>query len=126
MNESSGSVSAPPHIRLRFAPAPTGLPHLGTARTALFNWLYARHWGGELVLRIEDTNAELATAAHIDQILEMLAWLGLDFDGEPVLQSRRSALYDAAVQRWLDNGLAYLDDGAGRFAVPDDGGTAVH
>ena len=124
MSESSGSVSAPPHIRLRFAPAPTGLPHLGTARTALFNWLYARHCGGELVLRIEDTNAELATAAHINQILEMLEWLGLDFDGKPVLQSRRSALYDAAVQRWLDNGLAYLDDGAVRFAVPDDGVTA--
>ncbi|MCY3584878.1 MAG: glutamate--tRNA ligase [Acidimicrobiales bacterium] len=110
--------------RLRFAPAPTGLPHLGTARTALFNWLYARHCGGEMVLRIEDTNAELATTAHIDQILETLDWLGLDFDGDPVFQSHRGALYDAAVDRWLDEGRAYVDDGAVRFAVPDEGVTA--
>ncbi|MXY02844.1 MAG: glutamate--tRNA ligase [Acidimicrobiales bacterium] len=110
--------------RLRFAPAPTGLPHLGTARTALFNWLYARHCGGEMVLRIEDTNAELATTAHIDQILETLDWLGLDFDGDPVFQSQRGALYDAAVDRWLDEGRAYVDDGAVRFAVPDEGVTA--
>ena len=110
--------------RLRFAPAPTGLPHLGTARTALFNWLYARHCGGEMVLRIEDTNAELATTAHINQILETLEWLGLDFDGDPIFQSQRGALYDAAVDRWLDEGRAYVDDGAVRFAVPDDGVTA--
>ncbi|MYA82550.1 MAG: glutamate--tRNA ligase [Acidimicrobiales bacterium] len=110
--------------RLRFAPAPTGLPHLGTARTALFNWLYARHCGGEMVLRIEDTNAELATTAHIDQILETLDWLGLDFDGDPVFQSQRGALYHAAVDRWLDEGRAYVDDGAVRFAVPDEGVTA--
>jgi len=110
--------------RLRFAPAPTGLPHLGTARTALFNWLYARHCGGEMVLRIEDTNAQLATTAHINQILETLEWLGLDFDGDPVFQSQRGALYDAAVDRWLDEGRAYVDDGAVRFAVPDDGVTA--
>ena len=114
----------PRRPRLRFAPAPTGLPHLGTARTALFNWLYARHCGGEMVLRIEDTNAELATAAHINQILEMLDWLGLDFDGEPIFQSQRADLYDAAVDRWLDEGRAYVDDGAVRFAVSDDGVTA--
>lgn len=112
------------HPRLRFAPAPTGLPHLGTARTALFNWLYARHCGGEMVLRIEDTNAELATTAHINQILEMLEWLGLDFDGDPVFQSQRSDLYGAAVDRWLDEGRAYVDDGAVRFAVPPEGVTA--
>ena len=115
----------PARPRLRFAPAPTGLPHLGTARTALFNWLYARHCGGEMVLRIEDTNAELATTAHINQILETLEWLGLDFDGDPVFQSQRGALYNAAVDRWLDEGRAYVDDGAVRFAVPDDGVTAV-
>ncbi|WP_419840870.1 glutamate--tRNA ligase [Candidatus Poriferisodalis sp.] len=120
-------MNAPPLAsgpRLRFAPAPTGLPHLGTARTALFNWLYARHCGGQMLLRIEDTNAELATAAHIDQIFDMLEWLGLDFDGEPIFQSSRAALYDAAVERWLDEGRAYRDDGAVRFAVPDDGVTA--
>ena len=124
MSSPDGGTPATRQPRLRFAPAPTGLPHLGTARTALFNWLYARHCGGEMVLRIEDTNAELATSAHINQIMEMLEWLGLDFDGEPVFQSHRSALYDAAVDRWLDEGRAYLDDGAVRFAVPDEGVTA--
>lgn len=118
------SASATTRPRLRFAPAPTGLPHLGTARTALFNWLYARHCRGEMVLRIEDTNAELATPAHIEQILEMLDWLGLDFDGEPVFQSERASLYDAAIERWLDSGQAYLDEGAVRFAVPSEGVTA--
>lgn len=117
-------ASATTRPRLRFAPAPTGLPHLGTARTALFNWLYARHCGGEMVLRIEDTNAGLATPAHIEQILEMLDWLGLDFDGDPVFQSERASLYDAAIERWLDGGQAYLDEGAVRFAVPSEGVTA--
>ena len=115
---------ARPRPRLRFAPAPSGLPHLGTARTALFNWLYARHCGGELILRIEDTNAEAADEAHIAQILDMLAWLGLDFDEGPVRQSRRSALYDDAVDRWLDEGRAYRHEGAVRFKVPDEGVTA--
>ncbi len=124
MSSPDGGTPATRHPRLRFAPAPTGLPHLGTARTALFNWLYARHCGGELVLRIEDTNAELATTAHINQITETLDWLGLDFDGDPVFQSQRGALYDAAVDRWLDEGRAYVDEGAVRFAVPDDGVTA--
>ena len=125
-SERGGIGGRPPseRPRLRFAPAPTGLPHLGTARTALFNWLYARHCGGEMVLRIEDTNAELATSARIDQIFEMLAWLGLDFDGDPVFQSERSGLYDAAVERWLHDGQAYLDEGAVRFAVPSEGVTA--
>lgn len=125
-SDGAGRTPAPATTRprLRFAPAPTGLPHLGTARTALFNWLYARHCGGEMVLRIEDTNAELATPAHIEQILEMLDWLGLDFDGEPVFQSERASLYDAAIERWLDSGQAYLDEGAVRFAVPSEGVTA--
>ena len=110
--------------RLRFAPAPTGFPHLGTARTALYNWLYARHCGGEMLLRIEDTNADLATAQHVSEIFEMLDWLGLDFDGEPIYQSRRADMYDAAVERWLDEGRAYHDEGAVRFSVPDEGVTA--
>lgn len=123
-SDGAGHTPVTPRPRLRFAPAPTGLPHLGTARTALFNWLYARHCGGEMVLRIEDTNAELATRAHIEQILEMLDWLGLDFDGEPIFQSERGSLYDAAIERWLDSGQAYLDEGAVRFAVPSEGVTA--
>lgn len=110
--------------RLRFAPAPTGFLHLGSARTALFNWLYARHTGGELVLRIEDTNAELATTDYIDNIYRSLEWLGIDWDGEVVRQSTRADKYDAAVEQWLADGRAYLDDGAVRFRVPDTGVTA--
>ena len=110
--------------RLRFAPAPTGFLHVGSARTALFNWLYARHTGGELVLRIEDTNAELATPEFIDNIYRSLEWLGLDWDGEPVRQSRRGELYQEAVERLLVDGSAYHDDGAVRFRVPEDGITA--
>jgi len=110
--------------RLRFAPAPTGFLHVGSARTALFNWLYARHTGGELVLRIEDTNAELATPEFIDNIYRSLEWLGLDWDGEPVRQSRRGELYQEAVERLLADGSAYHDDGAVRFRVPEDGITA--
>ena len=116
------SSSAP--TRVRFAPAPTGFLHLGSARTALFNWLYARHTGGELVLRIEDTNAELTRPELIDNIYRSLEWLGIDWDGEPVRQSQRAHLYDEAVEGWLDEGRAYLDDGAVRFRVPDEGVTA--
>ncbi|MCB0993281.1 MAG: hypothetical protein KDB16_20040, partial [Acidimicrobiales bacterium] len=101
--------------RLRFAPAPTGYLHLGSARTALFNWLYARHTGGELVLRVEDTNAELARPELIDNIYESLEWLGIDWDGEPVRQSQRDHLYQEAVDRLLADGHAYVDDGAVRF-----------
>lgn len=115
-----GSVSP----RLRFAPAPTGFLHLGSARTALFNWLYARHTGGELVLRIEDTNAELATTEFVDNIFRSLEWLGIDWDGEPVRQSERGDLYRDAVDRLVGDGRAYVDDGAVRFRVPDEGSTA--
>ena len=111
-------------VRVRFAPSPTGFFHIGSARTALFNWLYARHTGGELVLRIEDTNAELATDEFIDNIFRSLEWLGLDWDGEPVRQSERADRYDAAVEQWLADGQAYVDDGAVRFRVPNEGVTA--
>ena len=111
--------------RLRFAPAPTGYMHLGSARTALFNWLYARHTGGELVLRIEDTNAELARPELIDNIYRSLDWLGIDWDGEPVRQSERASLYDAAVEKWLADDNAYVADGAVRFRVPDQGVTKL-
>jgi glutamyl-tRNA synthetase len=112
--------------RLRFAPAPTGYMHLGSARTALFNWLYARHTGGELVLRIEDTNAELARPELIDNIYRSLEWLGIDWDGETVRQSERASLYDAAVEKWLADDVAYVADGAVRFRVPDQGVTKWH
>ena len=110
--------------RLRFAPAPTGSLHIGSARTALFNWLYARHTGGELVLRIEDTNAELTRPKLIDNIYRSLEWLQIDFDGEPVRQSERTDLYNDAVEQWLADDFAYVDDGAVRFRVPNQGTTA--
>lgn len=110
--------------RLRFAPAPTGYLHIGSARTALFNWMYARHVGGELVLRVEDTNAELARPELIDNIYESLQWLGIDWDGEPVRQSTRAGLYQDAVEQLIADGRAYEDDGAIRFRVGDDGTTS--
>ncbi len=110
--------------RLRFAPAPTGFLHLGSARTALFNWLYARHTGGELVLRIEDTNAELARPELIDNIYESLEWLGIDWDGEPVRQSTRAHMYQEAVEKLLADDRAYVADGAVRFRVGDTGTTS--
>ncbi len=96
-----------PVVRTRFAPAPTGYLHLGGARTALFNWLYARHVGGEFLLRIEDTDTERSRPELIDVIFRVLEWLGLDWDGEPVFQSERSALYADAVGRLLSDGNAY-------------------
>lgn len=111
--------------RLRFAPAPTGYLHVGSARTALFNWLYARQTGGELILRIEDTNAELNKPGLVEHIIDSLDWLGITFDGEPVLQSERGELYDGAIDGWVEAGLAYHSDGAIFFTVPDDGTTVV-
>src|ERR1700709_2959676 len=75
--------------RLRFAPSPTGALHIGGARTALYNWLAARHEGGELVLRIEDTDRERSTAENVEQILDALRWLQLDWDEGPIMQSDR-------------------------------------
>ncbi|MGI9601864.1 MAG: glutamate--tRNA ligase [Acidimicrobiales bacterium] len=98
------------NTRVRFAPAPTGYLHVGSARSALFNWLYARHTGGTFVLRIEDTNAELARPEFYDAITEPLQWLGLDWDEGPVLQSERTALYVDAIDRLLDSGAAYRCD----------------
>ena len=93
--------------RLRFAPSPTGDLHIGGARAALFNWLYARKTGGEFLLRIEDTDRERSTDEALESILDSLRWLGLDWDGEPVRQSERSGLYRDAVTRLLDSGAAY-------------------
>lgn len=92
----------------RFAPSPTGYLHIGGARTALFNWLFARHHGGRYLLRIEDTDRERSTEAAIAQILESLAWLGLDHDGEPVLQSTREPRHREVAEALLAAGKAYL------------------
>jgi glutamyl-tRNA synthetase len=100
-------VSTP---RVRFAPAPTGFLHVGSARTALFNWLFARHHGGEMVLRVEDTDAALKTQQYVDAIVEPLRWLGLDWDDGPCFQSERRDLHAAAVEQLLADGTAYYCD----------------
>ncbi|MXV43840.1 glutamate--tRNA ligase [Saccharibacter sp. 17.LH.SD] len=94
-------------IRTRFAPSPTGLLHIGNARAALFNYLYARHHGGEFVLRIEDTDRERSTQHAVDVIFDGLKWMGLDWDGEPVFQSTRQARHAEVVQQLLEKGQAY-------------------
>ena len=91
----------------RFAPSPTGFLHIGGARTALFNWLYARHHGGEFHIRIEDTDRKRSTQEAIDAILEGLSWLELDHDGEVLYQSRRAARHVEAAHRLLAEGRAY-------------------
>ena len=89
MTDTSRSAGAP--IVTRFAPSPTGYLHIGGARTALFNWLYARHTGGKFLLRIEDTDRERSKPEHVAAIIDGLKWLGLDWDGEPSRSSRRAA-----------------------------------
>ena len=139
-------------MRVRFAPSPTGALHIGGARTALFNWLLARHAGGKLVLRIEDTDRERSTPENVEQILDALRWLELDWDEGPILQTERSERHLEALQALLDAGRAYrssatADDvraykqlrgaergfrgeseaeGAVRLRVPDEGETVVH
>jgi glutamyl-tRNA synthetase len=115
-------------IRVRFAPSPTGTLHLGGARTALFNWLFARHHGGRLVLRIEDTDRARSTRGFEEAQLEDLAWLGLDFDEGPHRQSGRGGLYEETIERLTEAGLAYeSEDEEGRralyFRPPARGGT---
>ncbi len=94
-------------VRTRFAPSPTGMLHIGGARTALFSWLYARHHGGEFVLRIEDTDRERSTEEATRVILDGLSWLGLDWDGEPVFQAARQAEHVLAAEQLIDEGYAY-------------------
>jgi glutamyl-tRNA synthetase len=102
-------VSEDSPIRLRFAPSPTGALHIGGARTALYNWLEARRTGGELVLRIEDTDRERSTAENVEQILDALRWLELDWDEGPVSQASRAERHRAELRRLLDTGAAYHD-----------------
>ncbi len=143
-------------MKVRFAPSPTGALHIGGARTALFNWLLARHCGGDLLLRIEDTDRERSTPENIEQILDALRWLELDWDEGPVLQTARSERHREVLQALLDSGQAYHSnataedvkafkerhgadrgfrgegrgesqkDGAVRLRVPAEGATVVH
>ena len=118
--------------RVRFAPSPTGYLHIGGARTALFNWLYARHTGGQFILRIEDTDAARNTQEAVNVILDGLRWLGLDWDEGPVngdvtgpgkgergpyFQSQRSENYRRRVEALLSRGLAYEHEGAVKFKM---------
>ena len=96
-----------PSVRVRFAPSPTGYLHVGGARTALFNWLFARHHGGKLVLRIEDTDAERSTSEMVEGILQGMSWLGMDWDEGPFYQTQRTDLYRGIAERMLASGDAY-------------------
>ena len=94
-------------VRTRFAPSPTGYLHIGGVRTALFNWLYARHCGGTFVLRIEDTDKERSTNESVQAILEGMAWMGLDYDVGPIYQTDRLERYKEVIDQLLDAGQAY-------------------
>jgi glutamyl-tRNA synthetase len=108
-------------MRVRFAPSPTGVLHIGGARTALYNWLLARGQGGTFVLRIEDTDRERSTPENVEQILEALRWLELDWDEGPLSQWERRERHSEAVEQLLESGHAYEDEGAVRFRVPEEG-----
>src|SRR4051794_37700964 len=112
-------------MRVRFAPSPTGQLHIGGARTALYNWLLARGSGGDLVLRIEDTDRERSTPENVEQILDALRWLELDWDEGPISQAERGDRHREEIARLVDEGHGYLDDGAVRLRVPDEGETVV-
>jgi glutamyl/glutaminyl-tRNA synthetase len=117
-------------VRVRFAPSPTGLLHIGGARTALFNYLFARHHGGDLILRIEDTDRRRSRPEFEQAQLEDLAWLGLSFDEGPYRQSGRGKVYERAVRHLVDSGLTYEStDEAGRralyFRPPERSGSFV-
>jgi glutamyl-tRNA synthetase len=106
------------------APSPTGFLHIGNVRTALFNWLFARHEGGEFLLRIENTDTSREVAEATEQIQESLRWLGLQWDGDVTFQLDRQQECVEVAQRLLAEGQAYEDEGAIRFRMPDEGVTA--
>ena len=105
------------------APSPTGFLHIGNVRTALFNWLFARHHAGEFKLRIENTDTSREVAEAVDQIQESLRWLGLDWDGEHTFQLDRMDDCRRLAEQLVADGKAYEDDGAIRFRMPDEGAT---
>ena len=105
-------------VRVRFAPSPTGHVHIGNIRAAIFNWLLARHAGGAFLLRIEDTDLERSTPEAIATLLDVMRWLGLDYDGEPVYQTQQRPAHDQAAARLLSQGDAYR-------AAKGGGGEAV-
>ena len=112
-------------MRVRFAPSPTGALHIGGARTALYNWLVARHEGGLFVLRIEDTDRERSTEENVEQIYDALRWLELDWDEGPFSQAERIGRHKEEIERLLEEDHAYMDEGAVRLRVPEGGQTTV-
>jgi glutamyl-tRNA synthetase len=110
-------------VRVRMAPSPTGLLHIGNVRTALFNWLFARHEGGEFLLRIENTDTTREVEAATAQIQESLRWLGLDWDGPVTFQLDNLGTCQKLAHQLLAEGKAYEDEGAIRFRMPDEGAT---
>ncbi|MGH3005089.1 MAG: glutamate--tRNA ligase [Gaiellaceae bacterium] len=110
--------------RVRMAPSPTGFLHIGNVRTALFNWLFARHEGGEFLLRIENTDTSREVVEAVEQIQRSLRWLGLDWDGDVAFQLDRLERHQEVARRLVDEGKAYEDEGAIRFRMPDEGTTA--
>jgi glutamyl-tRNA synthetase len=113
-------------VRVRFAPSPTGVLHIGGARTALYNWLVARGSAGALVLRIEDTDRERSTTENVAQILDALEWLELGWDEGPISQTERGERHREEIARLVFEGHAYEDEGAVRLHVPEEGETVVH
>jgi glutamyl-tRNA synthetase len=111
-------------VRVRIAPSPTGFLHIGTAGTALFNWLFARHERGEFRLRIENTDTSREVAEAVDQIQDSLRWLGLDWDGPLTFQLDRMDDCRRVAEQLVAVGKAYEDEGAIRFRMPDEGVTA--
>ena len=107
-----------PKPRVRFAPSPTGYLHVGGARTALFNWLFARREGGTFLLRIEDTDKARSTDEHTQVILDGLSWLGLDWDEQPIFQGARLARHQQVADDLLAQGKAYMEEDAIRLRVP--------
>jgi glutamyl-tRNA synthetase len=112
-------------MRLRFAPSPTGALHIGGARTALYNWLLARRHGGTFLLRIEDTDRERSTPENVEQILDALRWLELDWDEGPFSQAERADRHRERIAELVEGGHAYEDEGAVRLRVPGEGETVV-
>jgi glutamyl-tRNA synthetase len=100
-------MTAPSICRTRFAPSPTGFLHLGGARTALFSWAFARHFGGTFILRIEDTDLERSTPEAVQAILDGMKWLGLDPDEGPFYQMQRMDRYREVIAKMLQEGTAY-------------------
>jgi len=107
-------------VRVRFAPSPTGYLHIGSVRTALFNWLYARSQAGVFILRIEDTDQKRSSDVYLKEIIEDLKWLGLNWDEGPYFQTKRFDIYRSYAQRLLEKELAYKDGEAIIFKIPDE------